>query len=583
MLLQLDIKNVAIIDEISIEFGQGLNVLTGETGAGKSIIIDSIKAVLGDRLSKEMIRAGKDRAIVEAVFSEGDDRLVEMLASYGIEPEEDGTIIVSREFSIQGKNICRVNRRIVTLSALREIGEQLIDIHGQHENQSLLRTSCHILLLDSFGGNNIHNIKAEYATLFYKRKELKDKLRNLAGDKGEREKKIDILKFQIDEINNANLKIGEDEELTKQKLVLSNAEKIKSSLCGSYDAICSRDTGFAGYSSQDGINKALVLLKSILGIDEGLDEIYKSLEEVSFQLEDVLSELRDKKEESDFDPRLLDQIDERCDLIFRLKKKYGNTIENVLEYCKKSEKELEELINSEEMINNLQEDINKVEAQMYILSEKLHQEREKISKALEFKISKILAELEMKNAIFSVNIFFDADKVQDGGYNFNTNGLDRVEFLISTNPGEPLKPLAKIASGGEMSRIMLAIKTILADVDSVPTLIFDEIDVGISGKAASKVGEKLSLISKKHQVLCVTHLAQIACIADRNYFIEKKFDSNQTKTIVKFLEKEDKKLEIARIIGGANISEISIKHAEEMIANAVNWWATRDSNPGPVD
>lgn len=566
MLQQLEIKNIAIIDKVEIELGEGLNVLTGETGAGKSIIIDSINAILGERLSKDLIRAGKDKAVVEAVFKIKDDRLIEFYDEFGIDAEEDGTLIISREFALNGKNICRINGKISTVSMLKNLGEILIDIHGQHDNQSLLRTDGHIDLLDSFGGESINVLKDKYSKKFTKLKEIKTRLNDLSGDKNDRDRKIDFLKFQIDEIEEANLKTNEEEQLNKQKVILQNSEKIIADLSRTYELIGAGSK--AEKSASDNIREAVSIISEISKLDQRFDAVSKRLESISIEIEDIIYEIRSSKDEVDYDPELLEHTEERLDLIFKLKRKYGDSIEEIQSFLKNAQKELNEILNNEELVNKLGDDLKKVDDELFKIAKDINAKRKVAAKLLEEKIGHELHDLEMKNARLKVNIEFDEITDKSGVRRYNHNGLDKVEFLISTNAGEPLKPLAKIASGGEMSRIMLAIKTILAKVDKISTLIFDEIDIGISGKAAQKVGEKMSYISRNHQVISVTHLAQIACMADNNYYIEKSENKKSTSTTVRKLDENEVKNEVARIIGGTNISDITMKHAEEMIEQA---------------
>jgi len=566
MLRQLTIQNIALIDQVNIELGEGLNILTGETGAGKSLVIDSINAILGDRLSKDLIRTGEEKATVEAVFEVDNKAVNSYLEEVGISPEEDNTLIISREFTLSGRNTCRINGKMVTVSMLKEIGQLLIDVHGQHDNQSLLRTESHIHLLDSFGGEKIERLKREYIKLLNEYRQLTDKLKKLTGDEKERERKIDLYKFQIDEIAKAKLKTGEEEELEKQRLLLGNSEKIVNSLSRAYDLIYGGDS--VKSSALDKINGALAEIRNISEYNEKYKEVEKRLEELSYQLDDLTEEVRHMRDSVEYDPSLLEEIEERIDLIFRLKRKYGSNIEEILKYKKEIEIELDEIIKSEEIINELNRKISEIEGKMYETARMLNAERQKAAHILEMKIGNELDELDMKKAQFKVSIEFDKEGSEGGKRNYLNDGLDRVEFLISPNMGEPLKALAKIASGGEMARVMLAIKNILADVDEVPTLIFDEIDTGISGKAAQKVAEKLCLISRKHQVICVTHLPQIACMADRHFLIEKNYKNNSTVTKVELLKKDAIKHEIARILSGDNISGITIKHAEEMLSNA---------------
>lgn len=556
MLLQLDIQNIALIDKLSLEIAPGLNVLTGETGAGKSIIIDSINAILGGRVNKDIIRNGKEKAIIEAIFDYENTYISDILEQLGIEAE-DGNLIISREISISGKNTCRINGRLVNVATLKKVGELLIDIHGQHDNQSLLKTESHIELLDAFGGSAIQKCKTEYLELYNEYKAVKSRIKGLAGDKGEIARRMDMLKFQIDEIKNAKIKKGEDEQLNKQRQVLANSEKIMSSIITSYELLNEDNNG---KSAMYNLNKALQELSSICKYDEDIIPISEKLESVIYQLEDICSDILSKRDGAEFDPEELSKIDERIDILSRLKRKYGYTLEEVMEFYEKSKNEYNELLQSESLIEELNKKLNTIIYELSESSQKLHLEREKAAHILEKNITQELENLEMKNSEFKVNLLFN-----DNGLNFTKNGLDTVEFLISSNIGEPLKPLSKIASGGEMSRIMLAIKTILANVDSIPTLIFDEIDTGISGKAAQKVGEKLSYISKNHQVLCVTHLSQLACMADNHFLIEKNSNGENTFTTVRNLEQSGRIQEIARIIGGSEITNLAIKHAEELI------------------
>jgi len=566
MLLQLEINNVALIDKVCIELGSGLNVLTGETGAGKSIIIDSINAILGARIPKDLIRTGCEKALVQAVFQIDDDRLVGILNDVGIEAEEDNTLIISREFSLSGKNTCRINGKLVTVSVLREVGERIIDIHGQFDNQSLLRTENHIELLDSFGGEEIHQIKHEYSEKLAEYKTLKARLKELSGNERERERKIDLLKFQIDEIKKAKLKIGEEEELSRQKLLLANAEKIANALSCAYEMLFSGDG--AKCSASDSLNSALSELNSIAKLDSKYADFAKRIEDISYQLEDIISELREERDNTEYNPQMLEQIEERLDLIYKLKRKYGSTVEEVLQYYEEIQRDLEGIIKSEDIANELIKNIKQLDEEMLVLAKGLHTKRQSAIKLLEDKIGEQLEDLDMKRARFKVNIEFNDELNNSGERDYTQNGLDKVEFLISPNVGEPLKPLSKIASGGEMSRIMLAIKTILADVDRMPTLIFDEIDIGVSGRAAQKIGEKLSYISRNHQVICVTHLAQIACMADNHFLIEKIVDGDTTKTKVDKLDSKNVEEEIARILGGTNITETTRRYAKEMLKTA---------------
>lgn len=569
MLQHLEVKNIALIDSLCLELGQGLHILTGETGAGKSILIDSINAILGERTSREWIRTGTEKAAVEAVFKLHNQELNEKLEEYGIAIEEDDTLLISREFTTSGKNTCRINGKMVTVSMLKEIGQYLVDIHGQHDNQSLLRTESHIGLLDAFAGERIHSMIDCYRELLREYREVRSKLRSLTGDPGERERRVDLLTFQIDEIKKAKLKIGEEEELNSQRMMFANAEKIVSSLNNAYEALFSGSRG--ENSASDLIGKALAQLSGLEKYNEKYAGLARCLEDVTYQLDDAIEEIRKQKDGIEYDPDLLEKIEERIDIIHKLRRKYGSSIQDILKYGKQLETELDEINQSEEIVAQLQQRLIELDKRLYDIALEIHGERQNCAEILSTRVCEQLQDLEMKRAVFQVAIIFDGDASIGGERKYGMDGLDHVEFLISPNAGEPLKPLAKIASGGEMSRIMLAIKTILADVDHMPTLIFDEIDIGISGRAAQKVAEKLSLLSASHQVLCVTHLAQIACMADHHYLIEKRMEEQSTWTEVIPLDERARKNEIARIIGGVNITDLTLQHAQEMLFNAKSY------------
>jgi DNA repair protein RecN (Recombination protein N) len=572
MLQQLEIYNIALIDEVTIEFGEGLNILTGETGAGKSIIIDSINAILGERVSRDIIRTGQEKALIEAVFCIPSEKLSDIFESIGIQPEEDGTLIITREISLSGRNICRINGIMSTASILKEIGSRIIDMHGQYDNQSLLRDETHLELLDSFGGSNVEKLRMEYSKLLEQYKDIKNTLKSLAGNEGEQERKIDLLKFQIEDITKANLVIGEEEKLLKQRVLLANSEKIINSLNSVYNMLYSDGSMVASMknSAYECIGEAISELNSISKYDSKYQNFLDRLENLSFILYDLVDEVRNERDNIEYHPSLLEEVESRIDTIYKLKRKYGNSIEDILLFQKKAEQELEVINNSQQLIDQLTLQLEEVREQLYHLASKINSERSKAAELLQSKIDNELWDLEMKKAQFKVNIEFDDSIEENGDRNFMQTGLDRVEFLISANVGEPLKPLSKIASGGEMSRIMLAIKAILADVDQIPTLIFDEIDSGISGVASQKVSEKLSLVSKNHQVICVTHLPQIACMADYHFLIKKINKNDKTVTRVKKLEEKEVIEEISRIISGSYISDITRKHAEELLNEAKN-------------
>jgi DNA repair protein RecN (Recombination protein N) len=542
MLKHLSIKNIALIENVEIEFENGLNIMTGETGAGKSIIIDSLMAILGNRTRREIIRTGTKQAEVEALFLINDEEF-----------------LLSREIS-QNSSTCRINGRVVTAAMMKEYGEKLVDIHGQHDSQSLLNTDCHIELLDSFAGSEIKACKAKYRELLKKYNDLKTLLKKLSGNESDRKRKLDFIQFEINEIEEKNLKENEEEELLKEKKLLSNSEFILKILGNVYNNINSDEDTNALLMLNDSINS----LSGIINLDKKYEEIYKRLENTVFELEDISSAARSYVENVDYNPERLDFINERLDIISRLKKKYGGSVQDILSYMQDRIKELEVLKESEKKAAELEGEIKKIESELLELAVKINALRNKAGEILNTRIIEELSELCMNNTVFNAGIEFTYD-AESVNHNFFENGMDKVEFLISTNPGEPLKPLSKIASGGEMSRIMLAIKTVLAKVDSIPTLIFDEIDIGISGTTADKVGESLAKLSESHQVICVTHLAQIASKANRNYLISKEVDDKRAVTHVKKLTKDETVNEIARILAGSNITDITKEHAKEML------------------
>ncbi len=562
MLLQLSIRNFALIENLNIEFSKGLNIMTGETGAGKSIIIDSVNFVLGERSSKDVISTGYEKTEVSAVFDWIDSpEFKDEMQYYGI--GTDDVLILSREMNIQGRSICRVNGKLVTTSILKSIGNYLIDIHGQHEHQSLLDERRHIGILDLFGGNELINIKDKVREAYEEIKAIKSKLKNIVGDDYDRESKLGFLNYQIQEIDNAKLKPGEEEDLIKQKTILNNSEKLYSVLSSCYSLLYESSENISPV--YDSLGRVLTQLKSICGIDDRINAVANSLENAYFTVEGAVEDIREYKEKIDFNPELINEVESRLDMINRLKMKYGKDTGEILKYRDKIYKEAEDIKNSDEIIDKLKKQIDQKSALLYDLSQKLSNLRKSIAKKLEKNIMDELKFLRMDKTKFEV--YFDVLK-KNGQVDFSENGIDIVYFLISANPGEPLKPLSKIASGGESSRIMLAIKTVMADADKIPCLIFDEIDTGISGKAAQAVAEKLGQISKSHQVICVTHLPQIASMADTHFYISKNVNEGKTRTKVEKLERSGQIKEIARMFGGAKITELTLRNAEEMLTMA---------------
>ena len=553
MLLQLNIKNFALIRELSVEFGKGFNILSGETGAGKSILIDTIDYVLGGKFSKDLIRYGEEKTFVEAVFSIENPEITNVLSEQGI---EDEILIISRETTLLGKSIIKVNGKSVVLSYLKRIREKLLDIHGQHQNQNLLNKSFHILYLDDFIGEEINKHLKVYDDLRKEQSSIIEKINELNGN-ADREKLLDYIKFQIDDIEKANLKINEEEDLKEEFDLLSNAEKISLALSKSYAIL---DSPMEGISVIEGLSKAVNELSLVENHFEKLKDKREKIEESLYNLEEIAREIRDLSSEIYYDEFELEKINSRIYEISLYKKKYGESVEEILNYLKKLKTQYEELVNSEEIINKLNSKRIEIEKEMKNVCEIMHDIRKEYAVNLEEKIKYELNYVGMEKAEIRIDI--------ENSDSFNSRGLDDVTFLISTNPGEPLKILEKVVSGGELSRIMLAMKCVFVDKDKIPTLIFDEIDTGISGTIAKRVGEKMFEVSSKHQVLCITHLPQIAALSDCHYFVSKKVEDGKTYTQIRTLDKYEKIKEIAKMTSGDEVSDVTLENASEMVAFA---------------
>lgn len=537
MINTLHIKNIGIIDEITLELYEGFNVITGETGAGKTLIVGSLQILAGGRFSKEMIRTGETNSFVEASI---------YVPGRGF---EDDTVIVSREINLKGKNTCKINGRLVTVSELKEFMNDIIDIHGQNENQSILDTSTHIEYLDEYIGEELLKKQVAYKELYEKYLKINQDLKENFGDDMEKRRQLDLLNYQVNEIEEAGLKLGEEEELEEKRKLFMSSEKICRAL----------EEAESSLSEQaiDSINYAIKSMQKIEEFNEEYGSVAQRLKDAYYEIQEASRDISYMNEEFDFDEEKQNRIEERLELIKNLKRKYGNSIEEILLYEEKINKQIYDIQNLEEYISNLKKEKKELTDKMMTIALCMNTIRTKYAKELSDKINKELTELEMKNARFIVDNTFD----EEG--RFTEKGLDKVEFMISTNVGEDAKSLVKIASGGEMSRIMLAIKNVLANVDKIPVIIFDEVDTGISGKAANVTGDKIKQISKHHQVICVTHLASIAAKGDYNYFVSKDVINNKTRTSIKRLNEEEVLEEIARISTGS-ISEISIKHAYEL-------------------
>ncbi|MBR0427394.1 MAG: DNA repair protein RecN [Clostridia bacterium] len=537
MITNLHIRNIGIIENVEIDFNKGLNVLTGETGAGKTLILGSLGIISGGRFSKEMIRKGETNSYVELC-------MYNPKSEYSI----DGNIIISREININGRNMCKINGRMVTVNELKDFMSKFIEIHGQNDNQNLLDIKEHQKYLDGFIGNKIEELKNEYSNYYTRYNEINKELKENYGDDKERQRKIDLLKYQINEIEVANLKESEEGELEEKRKIIMNSEKIANSLTEADMAL--------GENTIDLLSTSIRALEKIEQIDKKYEQTANNLKSVYYELQEISKDISGYRKDTYFDEQERNQIEERLDLIYDLKRKYGNSIAEILQYNEEIKQEIDKIENLEERNNELKNEKNKVEQKMTEIALKIHNLRKENAKELSSQINKNLQDLEMKNAKINIHVDYIEDE-------FYSTGKDKIEIYISTNLGEDEKELSKIASGGEMSRVMLSIKTVLANTDKMPVLVFDEIDTGISGKAANKVAEKLSRISKNHQVLCISHLPNIAARADYNYFISKNVKNERTNTNIKLLNENEVINEIARISSG-EINEATIKYATEL-------------------
>ena len=554
MLEHLHIRNVALIKESEISFGDGLNILTGETGAGKSMIIDSLQFALGGRAGKDFLRHGEKQAAVEALFSVQSQALTEKLAENGIVPEEDGTLLITRTLSEAGKSVCRINGSTVTVGMLKEIAEDMIDIYGQHEHQSLLNPVKHIRLLDRFCGAGFGEAMEEYKNSRQRLKDLEKQLTILIGDESQREQRMDMLLFQKEEIEAAELQEGEEDALLEQKKRLSSMERLIRLTGESVTLLYDGDD--RAPSACDQLGDALAKLQEAAEYDAALSPLADALADGYAAVEDCARELKREAEKQEADPEELERIEERLQLFYKLKRKYGGSIEAVLEFYEKAVQELEFLSNSSEKAAELSAKKAAEEKRLSALAETMTARRRATAEQVEEQIETALHDMEMKHARFHIQIEEKAD--------WGADGKDKVEFLISANAGEPLKPLAKIASGGEMSRVMLALKTVLVDADEIGTFIFDEIDTGVSGRTARRVGEKMRFLGGKRQLLCITHLPQIAAMADNHFLIEKESDAGETVTRVTALDEEGAVREVARLMN--DVTETTLAAARELLA-----------------
>lgn len=568
MLSHLHIKNAALIKDCHMDFVNGLTILTGETGAGKSMVFGSLYFVLGSRATREFVKKGASEAVVEALFVTQRQEVRQRLLEAGIALEEDGSVLLTRTYTQEGKSIARVNGSLVTLSILKQIGEGLVDVYGQHEHQSLLQVGKHIQLLDSFCKNKIQQHKQKLRDAFQQYKEIQKEALSLSGGEKDRQGKLEYLQFQLEELDQANLQPEEETLLLEKKGRLLNSEKIKRFLGQAQEALFEGRQGDSG--ALDGLSTAVSSLEMLSELDNGVGTLYADLESAYTQCLEVGRELSQYASKIEWEPEELEEIEERLALIHRLKRKYGGSLEAVLDQFEKMKQEWEWMSQGEEMLHKLSIKKTELLEQMKKICGDISQIRKETGELVEQEVEKQLMELDMKSARFSVGI--------EQNKEMTPNGWDRVEFYISTNGGEEVKPLSKIASGGEMSRVMLAVKSVLADSEEVETFLFDEIDTGVSGRAAQRVGEKMWRIGKEKQILCITHLPQIAALSDSHYLVEKRDTGNDTASYAMLLDQGQKEEEIARLLGGANVTNMTKQAAEEMLNIAKRWkGATEES------
>lgn len=551
MLELLHIENIAIIEAADIEFAPGFNALTGETGAGKSIVIDSLSAVLGQRTSRELIRTGAEKAFVSAAFSGIAPELTEEL---GIQPEADGTLLLQREIQTDGKNVCRVNGRPVTVGQLRALGARLLNIHGQHDGQQLLDEEQHIVYLDSFG--RVESLAITYAEKYKNFTDIRRQIGALQMDEAEKARRVDTLQYQIEELKRAKLKPGEEEELTARRGMLRNAEKFLDAVAGADYALNGDDSGGGALSA---LRQAQDALSSVRHLDDAFGQLYERLGEAYSEVYDIAATVEDKRGELDVSPGELDRVESRMDLLYRLKKKYGATVEDMLDYQARCEAELAQIEDAGDTLVRLEQALSKAEKGARQAAQALSDARKAAAERLTAQILAELQQLDMGKIRFAVDF---AEKPLD------SDGMDTVRFLMSANVGEELRPIHKIASGGELARIMLAMKNVLSEQDHVGTMVFDEVDTGVSGRAAQKVAEKMARISRRKQVLCVTHLPQLAAMADTHFSVEKGERGGRTYTEVRRLDREQRRRELARLTGGSHVSQTMLDGAEELLVQA---------------
>jgi DNA repair protein RecN (Recombination protein N) len=564
MLLELTIRNFAIIKSVTISFQRGLNILTGETGAGKSIIIDALGLLLGQRGSVDFVRYGEKRAEVEGLFElpQGHPAL-KICEGFGVQVDQDGMLVVKRDISLQGKSIIRINGQLVTLAMLRELGPWLVTVHGQHDAHDLLHADKHIAWLDAYGEPQLAAAKKEYAALYASYRKTRQDLERMAKNERELMHRIDLLSYQLREIEEAALQPGEDERLSRLRKKSAHMEKIFGGIQAAYRALHGDQRGL------DWLGHAMSELERIQQYDDGLAPLVETIQSAYYQVEDLTRQLRQYADKVEYDPEELAEVERRLDVIQSLKRKYGKSVDEILEYAAAIQDELEEIEHYDDRLQQMQAKLAELAADLAVEALELSMIRRECAAKLAAAIEQQLKELHMERARFAIEVRQRPDEngiEVEGVKRFvDESGMDQVEFLISPNPGEPLRPLAKIASGGELSRIMLAIKTILADAEQVETLIFDEVDTGVSGRAAQAIAEKLARVAQNRQVLCITHLPQVASLADAHFYIRKEMNDRETTTTISLLSEEERVTELARMLGGAVVTQTTAEHAREMI------------------
>jgi DNA repair protein RecN (Recombination protein N) len=556
MLSVLHIENIAVIESVDIQFGPGFNALTGETGAGKSIVVDAIGAIIGERTSRDLIRTGAKKALVTGVFCHLPK--LPWFEENGIFPDENGELILQRELQSDGKNICRAGGNLITVAQLKALGQQLLNIHGQHDGQQLLDPLCHLSYLDRFGQTDA--AQSAFLSSFQKLSELRKEIAALHMDEAEKNRRMDSLQFQINELERAKLKPGEEEQLSARRNILRNAGKLM-------DAVETAHLAFSGDEDSEGATSLLAtaeqMLQSAAGISDEIGVLAEKAAELRYAADDLSELVRDLRASFDFSPDELDELESRLDVIYRLRKKYGNSVEDILSYLERCGKELDEIQFADDTIARLEKDIVSAKNDAKAKGEALSKLRRAGAKALEQRIQLELTQLDMPKVQF--NVEFSPKACELG---MDATGMDEVQFLMSANTGEILKPIHKIASGGELARIMLALKNVLAENDDVSSLVFDEVDTGVSGRAAQKVAEKMASVATHKQVLCVTHLPQIAAMADLHFSVEKEEHGGRTFTAVEELSQDRRCAELARLTGGSKITPAMLESAQELLSEA---------------